>query len=96
MPRLIQPKGNEPPFELYEMKQDWRETTNVYDQHPDVVERLKATATRIVLDGRSTPGIAQKNDGPTWWPQLTWIPAAASSTQPPAQSKTTRPDGNCK
>ena len=63
-PRLIQPKGNEPRFELYEMKQDWRETTNVHDQHPDVVERLKATATKIVLDGRTTRGIAQKNDGP--------------------------------
>jgi arylsulfatase A len=77
-PHLIQPKPGEPPFELYDMKSDWRETTNVYDQHPDVVERLKAMATKIVREGRSTPGEAQQNDGPQLWPELTWIPEAAS------------------
>lgn len=76
-PVFIQPKSGEPPFELYDMKRDWRETTNVYDQHPDVVERLKTLATRIVHEGRSTPGVAQKNDGQPLWPQLTWIPEAA-------------------
>src|SRR6478672_7730920 len=95
-PRLIQSKGNEPPFELYEMNQDWRETTNVHGQHPDVVERLKASATKIVLDGRSTPGIAQKNDGPPWWSELTWIPAPAGLTQLPIQENTTSPGNNQK
>ncbi len=75
-PALVEPKSGEPPFELYDMKGDWRETTNVYAQHPDVVERLKAVATRIVRDDRSTPGIAQINDGTPIWPELTWIPEA--------------------
>jgi len=77
-PALLQPKSGEPPFELYDMKPDWRETTNVHAQHPGVVARLQELATKIVRDGRSTPGAAQKNDGPQLWPELTWIPEAAS------------------
>lgn len=77
-PERTELRAGEPPFELYDMKQDWRETTNAYDQHPEVVERLKATATRIVKEGRSTPGAAQRNDGAQLWPQLTFIPEAAA------------------
>lgn len=76
-PQFVPPRPGEPPFELYDMQNDWRETTNVASQHGDVVERLKAAATKIVRDGRSTPGVAQKNDGPSLWPQLTWMPEAA-------------------
>lgn len=84
-PRLVQPRGNEPPMELYDMKDDWRETTNVYEQHPDVAQRLTALATRIVQNGRSTPGDAQQNDGSQLWPELTWIPEAASLATSPAK-----------
>lgn len=83
-PHFIEPKPGEAPFELYDMKQDWRETTNAYDQHADIVERLKGTATKIVREGRSTPGVAQQNDGEQLWPQLTWIPEAASTAKPRA------------
>jgi arylsulfatase A len=86
-PRLLRPGPGEPPFELYNLQADRQETTNVYDQHPELVERLKAAATRIVLDGRSTPGQPQKNDGPQLWPELTWIPAAASLARPEAEGK---------
>jgi arylsulfatase A len=72
-PRLIEPKPGEPPFELYDMDNDHRETSNVYGQHPDIVARLKARITKIVTEGRSTPGKAQRNDGPAQWPQLTWM-----------------------
>ena len=51
-----------PPVQLYDMSQDDRETTNVQDQHPEIVERLTALLDRYVADGRSTPGAAQKND----------------------------------
>ncbi len=80
-PAFIEPRPGEPPFELYDMKNDWRETTNLCDQHPDVVERLKSQATRIVREGRSTPGTAQQNDGAPLWPKLTWIPEAADSAK---------------
>lgn len=80
-PARLVPQAGEPPFELYDMQRDWRETTNVHDQHRDIVERLKVTATKLVRDGRSTPGAAQKNDGPALWPELaTWIPEAATET----------------
>jgi len=72
-PRLYTPKPGEPPFELYDMKNDSRETRNVYAEHPDVVKRLEAEITRIIQQGRSTPGPAQANDGASWWRQLTWI-----------------------
>ncbi len=77
-PAFVEPKSGEPPYELYDLQSDLRETTNVHDQHPDVVERLQSLATKIVRDGRSTTGVAQANDGPELWPELTWIPEAAS------------------
>lgn len=86
-PHFIESKPGEAPFELYDMKQDWRETANVHDQHADIVERLKTTATKIVRDGRSTPGVAQKNDGEQFWPQLTWIPEAAGAAKPRGKGK---------
>jgi arylsulfatase A len=93
-PTVLQPKPGEPPFELYDMKSDARETTNVHDQHPDVVNRLKATATKIVRDGRSTPGAVQKNDGPPLWPELaTWIPEASDAGKARAKGKARKSAG---
>lgn len=92
-PSFIEPKAGEAPFELYDMKQDWRETTNVHDQHADIVERLKTTATKIVRDGSSTPGVAQKNDGEQFWPQLTWIPEAAGAAKPRGRGKNKKNSG---
>ncbi|MBI5690112.1 MAG: arylsulfatase [Verrucomicrobia bacterium] len=83
-PRFLVPPPGEPPFELYDMKDDWRETRNLCDRHPEVVELLKAKATAIVTNGRSTPGPAQPNDGPALWPELTWIPEAAQLASPSA------------
>ena len=76
------------------MKSDWRETTNAHDRHPEVVSRLKATATKLVRDGRSTPGAAQKNDGPPLWPELTWIPDAANATKSRAKGKNKKAAGS--
>ena len=40
---------------LYDMKADWRETTNLYDSRPDVVKELKAILEKQRRDGRTTP-----------------------------------------
>jgi arylsulfatase A len=72
-PVFVKPKPGEPPFELYDMENDYREMTNVYREHPDIVARLTEKITKIVQDGRSTPGPVQSNDGVDWWPELTWI-----------------------
>ena len=62
-----------PPIQLYDLEKDVGERRNVFDQHPDVVRELTALLTEYVRRGRSTPGPAQKNDGPEWWPQLNWM-----------------------
>ena len=39
-------KWSEPIHELYDLETDVSETTNVYDQHPEVIARLEALADR--------------------------------------------------
>jgi len=40
---------------LYDMEKDWRETTNLYDSHPEVVRRLKSLLEKQRRDGRTAP-----------------------------------------
>ena len=62
-----------PSIQLYNMKDDPAETNNVYAEYPEIVNELKALMTKYVKEGRSTPGIRQKNDGPEVWRQLSWM-----------------------
>ena len=62
-----------PPIQLYDLEADIGEKQNVYDKHPDVVAELKALLTKVVTDGRSTPGEKQGNAGGIEWPQLWWM-----------------------
>ena len=62
-----------PPVQLYDMNDDVGEKRNVYDLHPEVVEHLKQLMAGYVTSGRSTPGTPQKNNGPEFWPQLSWM-----------------------
>ena len=62
-----------PSIQLYNMKDDPAETNNVYAEYPEIVNELKALMTKYVKEGRSTPGIPQKNDGPEVWRQLSWM-----------------------
>ncbi|TRX59225.1 sulfatase-like hydrolase/transferase [Fulvivirga sp. M361] len=71
-PTFIEPQAGEAPFELYNLEDDPGETTNLYFQHPGIVDRLKVRITEIVENGRSTPGVPQgfvKEN----WNQLTWM-----------------------
>jgi arylsulfatase A len=71
-PRFIEPTAGEAIYELYNMEEDPGETTNLYFQHPDIVEILTAKITKIVEDGRTTPGAPQDYEKGNW-KQLTWI-----------------------
>jgi len=62
-----------PPVQLYDLDADIGERRNVQDEHPEVVEELKALLTRYVADGRSIPGEKQSNVGGIEWPQLWWM-----------------------
>ena len=60
-----------PAIQLYNLERDPRETTNVADSFPQVVNTLKAILRSYVDQGRSTPGTPQKNfDGGTDWGHL--------------------------
>lgn len=56
--------GDNKPHQLYNMKADRNESTNLVDDQPLVRNRLMATLQAIIDRGRSTPGPKQANDVP--------------------------------
>ncbi len=55
-------KENYPDIQLYNMKKDAQETTNVYDNHPRLVKKMTAKLEQIVKNGRTTSGQLLQND----------------------------------
>ena len=53
-----------PDVQLYDLKADIGETTNLHNQYPEIVEKLTKELEKIVANGRSTPGKPQKNTTP--------------------------------
>lgn len=62
-----------PPVQLYDLTNDPSETENLWQEHPAVVEELKALLISYIRNGRSRPGAPQQNDGPEHWRQLDWM-----------------------
>ena len=54
--------GDDAPVQLYDLSSDVGEKTNLRAARPEEVEQLTALLTRIVSEGRSTPGKPQRND----------------------------------
>ncbi len=50
------------PVQLYNLADDLGETKNLADSMPEKVAQMKALLEKLIIDGRSTPGEAQKND----------------------------------
>ncbi len=71
-PRFIDRQSGEAPYELYDLESDPGETTNLYFEHPEVVESLEKKITNIIQNGRSTPGEPQDFVRSNW-NQLTWM-----------------------
>lgn len=64
------------PNELFDLRDDISETTNVIDDHPDVVKELTDALAEYVKSGRSTEGEQQENErnNPYGdWEQLEWM-----------------------
>ena len=61
-----------PPFQLYHLGNDPKETTNLADRHPEVVARLGRLMRATIERGRSTPGPDQPYDK-AGWPQTVWM-----------------------
>jgi hypothetical protein len=53
--------------QLYDLAADLGETKNLWLDKPELVAELTATMTRLVTEGRSTPGAKQQNDVPVRW-----------------------------
>ncbi|MDX1679668.1 MAG: arylsulfatase [Akkermansiaceae bacterium] len=64
-PNKAYTKKDLPVVQLYNLKQDLLESTNLVAQHPDKADALAALLAKAIRDGRSTPGEPQENDG---WP----------------------------
>lgn len=67
-----EPEGA-PPIQLYDLESDLGERNNVWDQYPEIVDKLKSLLISYIKNGRSTPGQKQSNTGPETWPQLAWM-----------------------
>jgi arylsulfatase A len=69
--KLLLPVGGKD-VELYNLAEDLSEEKNLAKEEPEIVAELKAKITRIVLQGRTTPGAPQPNDT-GYWKDLTWL-----------------------
>ena len=54
-PGRIKPKPGEPTGQLYNLEKDPAETTNLYQQHPEIVQRLAKLLEQYKKSGRSAP-----------------------------------------
>ena len=61
--------------QLYDLATDIGETQNLWNEKPELVAELTSTMTRLVSDGRSTPGAKQQNDVPVRWQRFLKSPA---------------------
>ena len=62
-----------PEFQLYNLKEDPSEKKNLVTVYPEKVKELKSLLEQYITQGRSTPGIPQKNDGRGNWAELEWM-----------------------
>ena len=62
-----------PKMQLFNVKTDPQETQNLVDSNSEKASELKELLTQYIQNGRSTPGIAQSNDGTAHWKQLWWM-----------------------
>jgi arylsulfatase A len=59
-----------PALQLYNLATDIGETKNLLAEYPEKAVELKAALKKIILDGRSTPGLIQENEGMEGWQQI--------------------------
>ena len=69
--KLILGKDSET-HELYDLRNDRAEKTNVRDANPEKVKALTTKVNQIITQGRTTAGPAQANDT-GYWKDLVWL-----------------------
>jgi len=63
--------------QLYDLAEDLGESNNLYAEKPELITELTDLLERLVMDGRSTPGMKQSNDVTVNWRRF----LAASETR---------------
>ncbi|MGB1927228.1 MAG: hypothetical protein ACPHL6_11885, partial [Rubripirellula sp.] len=81
--------------QLYNLRTDPDETTNLIEKCPAVVGELTALASEYVRSGRSTPGPQQKTVLQNW-PQLDWLSVQPVPTTPKNTTSTNQNAGKPK
>lgn len=59
-----------PAMQLFNLRDDIGETKNLIAENPEKAAELKAALKKIILDGRSTFGANQENDGMENWKEI--------------------------
>ncbi len=62
-----------PSFQLYNLLEDIGERCNVIAEHENVYIELRDLLYRRVMEGRSTPGEMQRNEGVQVWDTVSWL-----------------------
>ena len=63
-----------PALQLYNLLNDPGENSNLYNEHPTIVQELTSLLIEYIHKGRSTPGKAQKNDSIDFeWTQIEFM-----------------------
>ncbi|TLX76426.1 arylsulfatase [Labilibacter sediminis] len=58
---------------LNDLATDITEENNLYEEHPEMVQKLTAMLTDAIMQGRTTQGLKQNNVEPKSWEQLYWL-----------------------
>ncbi|UOY04940.1 arylsulfatase [Muricauda sp. SCSIO 64092] len=67
-------RKNLPPIQLYNLRDDPGETKNLHTTHTAKAKELKSLLMKYIVEGRSTPGVPQKNDSIDFkWEQVSFM-----------------------
>jgi hypothetical protein len=58
---------------LYNLNDDVSETKDLAKVFPEKLQSLQDQLAKVIKEGRSTPGLSQKNEGPAIWEQISWM-----------------------
>lgn len=62
-----------PQFQLFDLNKDIGEKNNCIESYPKIADELRVVLKGYVVQGRSTPGVSQKNTGAEIWETIRWI-----------------------
>jgi arylsulfatase A len=72
-PKPGQEPAGAPAVQLFNLKTDPAEKTNLQEKYPEKVAELKALLSKYIRDGRSTPGRPQPYEQAKAWPGTEWM-----------------------